>query len=100
MSEYITIVSYDDNGEDMPCAVCMRQRRDGKISICVGYTNDNARELNRIVTEQGYLKEHDAEIINKFAGKLKSRLGDALHTQDFEGMRNLIDEVAREINAR
>lgn len=40
--------------------------------------------------------EHDAEIINKFAGKLKSRLGDALHTQDFESMRNLIDEVVKD----
>lgn len=46
------------------------------------------------------LIEHDAKIINKFAEELKSRLGDAIYPQDFESMRNLIDDVARDVNAR
>ena len=50
--------------------------------------------------EEFNLAEHDAEIINKFAEELKSRLGDAIYPKDFESMRNLIDDVARDVNAR
>lgn len=46
------------------------------------------------------LAEHDSKIINKFAEELKSRLGDAIYPKDFESMRNLIDDVARDVNAR
>lgn len=42
------------------------------------------------------LEEHDAEIIDKFAETLKSRLGDAIYPKDFESMRNLIDDVRKE----
>lgn len=43
-----------------------------------------------------WLNEYDAEIINKFAEELKSRLGDAIHPKDFESMKNLIDDLARQ----
>lgn len=39
--------------------------------------------------------EHDAEIINKFAEEIKSRLGDAIYPKDFVSMCNLIDDVAK-----
>ena len=41
------------------------------------------------------IEEHDAQVIDKFTEALKSRLGDAIYPQDFESMRNLIDDVAR-----
>lgn len=44
----------------------------------------------------GFDVEYDAKIINKFAEELKSRLGDAIHPDDFESMRNLIDDVVKE----
>lgn len=43
-----------------------------------------------------YDKAHDADVINKFAETLKSRLGDAIYPQDFESMKNLIDDVVKE----
>lgn len=45
---------------------------------------------------QMIIAEHDAKIINKFAEELKSRLGDAIYPKDFESMKNLIDDLARQ----
>lgn len=41
------------------------------------------------------VEKERAEAIDEFAESLKSRLGDAIHPQDFESMRNLIDDVRR-----
>lgn len=37
--------------------------------------------------------KHEREV---FAETLKNRLGDAIHPDDFESMRNLIDDVSKE----
>lgn len=55
-----------------------------------GYDISCRECVNRMTTE------HNAEIINKFAETLKSRLGDAIYPKDFESMKNLIDDVAKE----
>lgn len=46
-----------------------------------------------------YDKAHDEKVIEEFAESLKSRLGDAIYPQDFESMRNLIDDVVKEKEA-
>lgn len=53
-------------------------------------------ELSCVDCVRLMVAEYDAEIINKFAEELKSRLGDAIHPKDFESMKNLIDDVRKE----
>lgn len=48
-------ITYDDNEPDYPAIACWK---DGKnINLKVAYIGNEAKELYRIVTEQGYLKE-------------------------------------------
>lgn len=56
----------------------------------------NGCTVDEVNCKEEIEKQIVAEIINKFAEKLKSRLGDAIHPNDFESMRNLIDEVVKE----
>lgn len=53
----VTIVSYDHNEPDIPCVVCGRKEKDGSEAITVGYVNENAETLQKIVSKQGYLPE-------------------------------------------
>ncbi len=61
MEEIIT-VAYDNNEPDDSCLLCMRTLKDGRHSISVVYTQHNADEMYKMLTKQGYLKEHDAKI--------------------------------------
>lgn len=77
MFDYDSINVGFDNGFDKYgntySIVCIRREDFGYKKI-VEYTDADAIELHRMVTEQGYLKEHDAEIreqtINEALGRL------------------------------
>ena len=47
--------------------------------------------------EMGYDDAYN-KAIDDFAIKLKSRLTDAIYQKDVDGMKNLIDEIAKQLN--
>lgn len=65
MCEYNSIGVGYDKEEDISSITVMGKLPDGKIKMLVGYNDEQADELYRMVTEQGYLKERDREIYNK-----------------------------------
>lgn len=69
--EYLTTVSYDSSDRDGSAVICGRHTRDGKISIVVGYTDEQADELQKLVTEQGYLNAYEDKVLNKFGEYMK-----------------------------
>lgn len=66
---------------------------DASYDCSTGESGTSCSKCNELLNK--WLNEYDAEIIDKFAEELKSRLGDAIHPKDFESMRNLIDDVRR-----
>lgn len=66
---------------------------DASYDCSTGESGTSCSKCNELLNK--WLNEYDAEIIDKFAEELKSRLGDAIHPQDFESMRNLINDVRR-----
>lgn len=62
MLDYDSInVGFDKDGDNYSI-VCIRREDSGDYKIVAAYTDADAIELHRIVTEQGYLKGHDAKI--------------------------------------
>lgn len=61
------LVTYDNSKSDISTIICARYRDDGEAKICTGYTGENADELYKMVSEPGYLYDHDRKIIEKFA---------------------------------
>lgn len=67
---------------------------DASYDCSTGESGTSCSKCNELLNK--WLNEYDAEIIDKFAESLKSRLGDAIYPKDFESMRNLIDDVVKE----
>lgn len=57
--EMQTIVSFDMAENDSPCIIC-GQTTNKDVRITCGYIGENAKILQRIVTEQGYLPSIDS----------------------------------------
>lgn len=65
MSESSSIlVTYDNSKNDISTIICGRYRHDGEAKICAGYTGESADELYKMVSEPGYLYEHDEKVRN------------------------------------
>lgn len=57
--ENLFLVSYDDNPPDRPgimCSIFRRGSEKGMLEPRVIYTDDEAKILRKILTEQGYLR--------------------------------------------
>lgn len=65
MCEYDFIGVGYDKEEDISTITVMGKLPNGKIKMLVGYNDEQADKLYRMVTEQGYLKEHNRKIYNK-----------------------------------
>lgn len=61
------LVTYDNSQNDISAIICGRYRHDGEAQICAGYTGESADELYKMLSEPGYLYEHDIKVIEKFA---------------------------------
>lgn len=57
--ENLITVSYDNNKPDYPAIACFIHKRASRegVEMKVAYVGDEAEELYKIVTQQGYLKE-------------------------------------------
>lgn len=57
--ENIITVSYDNNEPDYPAIACFIHKRASRdnTEMRVAYVGEEAEELYKIVTQQGYLKE-------------------------------------------
>lgn len=65
MSEKSIIwVAYDTSKTDLSCVVCT-EPKNGRVKMRVGYMGDDADELYKIVSEQGYLTKHDKDVRNR-----------------------------------
>ena len=64
-------VAYDKSETDLSCVVCT-EPNNGRAKMRVGYMGDDADELYKIVSEQGYLAEHDKEVRNKTIEEIRS----------------------------
>lgn len=59
------LVTYDNSKNDISTIICGRYMDDGEVKICAGYTGESADELYKMVSEPGYLYEHDKKLVEK-----------------------------------
>ena len=72
------IVSYEEaskNG-DMSALTCFKSKNKYAFDMVVGAVEDEADEIFKIVSEQGYLKEHDSELLDKVMQKQRTIIDD------------------------
>ena len=85
MSEKSIIwVSYDKSETYLSCVVCT-EPKNGRAKMRVGYMGDDADELYKIVSEQGYLTKHDKDVRNRTIDEAREALTKMKETCDSNG---------------
>lgn len=70
------VVSYEEaskNG-DMSALTCFKPKNNNEFEMVICAVSNEADEIFKIVSKQGYLKEHDSELLNKLSEKLKAEM--------------------------
>lgn len=71
------VINYEEasKNRDMSALTCFKQNNNKyTYDIVVGAMSDEADEIFKIVSEQGYLKKHDSELLDKVAEKFHGRI--------------------------
>lgn len=69
------VINYEEasKNRDISALTCFKQNNKYTYDIVVGAMSNEADEIFKIVSEQGYLKKHDSELLDKVAEKLKAK---------------------------
>lgn len=66
-------VAYDTSKTDESCVTCV-EPNNGMAKMLVGYFGSDADEVYKIVSEQGYLAEHDQAIKDKIIAQFEREI--------------------------
>lgn len=83
-------VAYDTSKTDLSCVVCT-EPNNGRAKMCVGYMGDDADELYKIVSMQGYLAEHDKKVRETVIEEIIDSV-DEINNQGFHCIEDYCDD--------